>query len=202
MSAHSPAARLRRGGADQRGRRRRRWRWLARLPLALYRARLGWLLGERFLVLAHRGRRTARWHQTMLEVVDHDGVADVYVVAAGWGERADWLHNVRAWPEVGINVGARHVPARAAQIDRATAARILRRYGQRHPLAFGLLTRFLTGRRLLPTPVDCEAFARRVPLVALNVRARAGAATPPRRLWPARACAAACLGERAGPAPA
>src|SRR5581483_6476732 len=65
-------------------------RRLARLPIWLYRLGLGRLLGERFLMLTHIGRTSGRLRQTVVEVVRHDRLSDTYIIASGWGERADW----------------------------------------------------------------------------------------------------------------
>jgi hypothetical protein len=61
-----------------------------RLPIYLYRLHLGWLLGHRFLLLVHRGRKTGLLHQTMLEVVLYDPTIQESVVVSVWGEDADW----------------------------------------------------------------------------------------------------------------
>ena len=55
-----------------------------RLPVLLYRARLGWLLGGRFLMLTTTGRKTILPRQTVLEVVLHDQETDTYYIASGW----------------------------------------------------------------------------------------------------------------------
>ena len=46
-------------------------RWLFRLPVYLYRCHCGGLLGHRFLLLIHRGRRTGRRYETVLEVMEY-----------------------------------------------------------------------------------------------------------------------------------
>jgi hypothetical protein len=69
-------------------------RALLSLPVHLYHARLGFLLGHRFLLLVHTGRRTGLSHETVLEVIRYDRAAHEAVVAAGWGRRTGWLHNV------------------------------------------------------------------------------------------------------------
>ncbi len=46
--------------------------WLLKLPIGLYRVHLGSLLGDRFLMLTHIGRKTGRSHHTVIEVVLHD----------------------------------------------------------------------------------------------------------------------------------
>jgi hypothetical protein len=55
----------------------------------LYRWRLGWLLGHRFLLVVHVGRRTGVRHETVLEVVSFDGVTSDAIVMSGWGRTAD-----------------------------------------------------------------------------------------------------------------
>lgn len=45
-----------------------RVRWLVRLPLWLYRARLGLLVGHRMLMMEHIGRRSGLRRQVVLEV--------------------------------------------------------------------------------------------------------------------------------------
>ena len=71
-------------------------RSLLGLPVHLYHAHLGVLLGHRFLLLGHTGRKTGLHRETVLEVVRYDPVTRESVVAAGWGRRTGWLHNVEA----------------------------------------------------------------------------------------------------------
>ena len=145
-------------------------RSLARLPVWLYRAHLGWLLGHRFLLLTHRGRRTGLSRETVLEVVHYDGTADAYIVASGWGEHADWVRNVEADPRVTITVGRRRLAATAARLGIAQAGAVLLIYASAHPFAFGVLTGILAKRRVRATASDCRALAQVVPLFALRVR--------------------------------
>ena len=153
----------------------KRWRWLARLPVWLYRARLGWLLGHRFLLLTHRGRRSGLARETVLEIVHHDRTADTYVVASGWGERADWLRNIERDPHVTLTIGTRRAVAMATRAGLAEATAILMAYARRHPLAFRVVGRFIAKRRVRAAAADCRLLARLVPLVALRVRATPGA---------------------------
>jgi hypothetical protein len=43
-----------------------------KLPLLLYRLRLGWLLGKRFMLLTHVGRRSGKVRRTILAVLRFD----------------------------------------------------------------------------------------------------------------------------------
>jgi deazaflavin-dependent oxidoreductase (nitroreductase family) len=71
-------------------------RLVLRAPVLLYRAHLGWLLGRRFLMLTHVGRRTGREYRTVVEVVGVLPSSGEYVVMSGFGAYADWLRNLMA----------------------------------------------------------------------------------------------------------
>ena len=70
-----------------------------RFPVVLYRRHLGWLLGDRFLMLTHIGRKSGQPHQTVLEVVRHDGQTGEYVIASGWRGKSDWYRNLQKTPQ-------------------------------------------------------------------------------------------------------
>ena len=88
-------------------------RWLMRFPIWLYRAHVGGLLGNRFLMLTHVGRKSGLLRQVVIEVVSHDARADTYVVASAWGEKSDWFLNIQKTPEVNVHVQIRQFEARA-----------------------------------------------------------------------------------------
>ncbi len=143
-------------------------RLVFRLPIHLFRLRLGWLFGGRLLLLHHTGRRSGRRRTTVIEVV---GRADgAYVVASGFGPRADWYRNVLARPEVAIVVRTTATPAVATPVPPAEAAEFMVAYASRHPWVARQLC-----RRLMGFPVDGseEGFrevGRRVPFVRLTPR--------------------------------
>lgn len=151
---------------------------LARLPLVLYRLRLGRLLGHRFLVVVHRGRRSGRLYRTVVEVVCWDAERREAVVASGWGERANWWRNLEAAPAAEVwFAGGRFRPAQRF-IDVDERARVLRNYRRAHPFAAQLL-----GPLLGITDEDSLASAAaRLPMVAFRLPAQSD-----RFLTPARA---------------
>ena len=98
---------------------------LLRVHQAVYEAtdgRVGHrLLGVPCLLLRTTGRRTGRSRTTAL-VYARDGDDYLVVASLGGSDRAPgWLHNVRARPEVGIQIGRRRFPARATVVDRGDA---------------------------------------------------------------------------------
>jgi deazaflavin-dependent oxidoreductase (nitroreductase family) len=107
---------------------------IATAPTVLYEARLGWLLGHRFLLLVHRGRRTHIPHRTVLEVVAWRHTDREAVVVSGLGVEAQWYKNILAGAAMGVQIGRdRFVPSvRLLQIDEA--ARTIGEYERRNRL--------------------------------------------------------------------
>ena len=137
-------------------------RLLARLPVWLYRLRLGWLLGGRLLLLTHQGRHSGVTRRTVLEVIGHDDESDTYYVAAAWGERAQWLRNLQAKAETVVTVGRRRFRAVARIIPVEDAERVLGEYGERHRIAQRALGRLFGSS-------DPHELAGVLPIVALKV---------------------------------
>jgi deazaflavin-dependent oxidoreductase (nitroreductase family) len=102
------------------------------------------LLGERFLLLTHIGRKSGRPRETVLEVVHHDTGNDTYFVASGWGERSNWLRNVRKTPMVGVNIGKRHFVAMTKRLSIAEAQSTLLAGARHHPWVFPILAKLMS----------------------------------------------------------
>lgn len=142
-------------------------RWFFRAPIFLYRWRLGWLLGGRFLLLHHTGRRSGLPREAVVEVLRHDPAGDSYLIASGFGERSHWFRNVMARPEVEIEVGRRRLAARAERLSLEDAAAELARYGRAHPRAARVLGRYL-GLEWDGSEGQAEAVAAEIPIIALK----------------------------------
>ena len=148
-------------------------RSLSRFPLWFYRLRLGFLLGERFLMLTHTGRKSGLPRENVLEVVRHDSLTDSYVVASGWGEKANWIRNILKTPHVLIAVGFRRcLAARAVRLSQEGARHEFSDYARRHPRAFGLLASAMLGHRIGDTEVECRLLAQSIPVVVLQTLAK------------------------------
>lgn len=139
-----------------------------RFPIVLYRLGLGGLLGGRFLLLTHTGRKSGLSRHTVLEVVRYDVEEETYIVASGWGARAQWYQNIRANTGVGIQVGRRRCHARATSLEPAAAEREMLDYGHRNPGAAKFVAR-LMGYRIDGTDADLRALAALVPFIAMRV---------------------------------
>lgn len=137
------------------------------MPRWLYRARLGRLLGERFLMVEHIGRKSGKIRQTVLEVVGQEPDTGVYYVASGFGEKSDWLMNIKEIPLVTIHVAGRRFRARAERLHSDRAGDVLLGYARAHPLAVRELTKIL-GFRLNGTEADIRALGSILPVVAFH----------------------------------
>lgn len=146
-------------------------RWFLRMPIYFYRWGLGWLLGQRFLLLHHTGRNSNQLRQTVLEVVYHDAAADVYYIASGWGTKSDWLRNIEKTPTVKVQVGRRMFPSHAQRLNIPQAQATLLQYARQHGTAFRALSKMMIGKTLDTTPEACLELAQVIPLVALPVSA-------------------------------
>lgn len=142
-------------------------RFFLRLPIWLYRAHLGWLLGGRFLLLTHTGRKSGKLHQTVLEVVRHDKPSNTYIIASGWGTRSDWMQNITKTPEVIIQVGNQRLSARAERLSPTQAESELRTYAQQHPEAFRRLAGLMTGQPWWDGAEYYQELAQSVPMFVL-----------------------------------
>jgi deazaflavin-dependent oxidoreductase (nitroreductase family) len=145
-----------------------RTRWIVRAPVWLYRARLGFVFGSRLLMLEHTGRKTGTRRHVVLEAVDHPD-PHTYIVAAGFGDRAQWLRNVRASPRVRVYAGSRRpAPALARPLTTEETAAALTAYARRHPRAWAALKPVFEAT--LGAPIDSDGTS--LPVIALDLADR------------------------------
>ena len=138
-----------------------------RLPLYLYRLDLGWLLGHRFLLLVHRGRKSGLPHQTVLEVALYDPAIRKSVVLSAWGEDADWYRNLQECRAIEIRTGRDSYEPLQRFLSAEEADAALAIYEHRHPRAARILGR-LMGYPLGGPEAAWRAFAQSVRLVAFH----------------------------------
>ncbi|MBN2149717.1 MAG: nitroreductase family deazaflavin-dependent oxidoreductase [Anaerolineales bacterium] len=151
-------------------------RGLARLgwraPIWFYRLGVGGLLGERFVLINHIGRKSGKPRQAVVEVVQHNKESGAYVVASGFGEKADWYQNLMAHPKIVIQVGRKRMPARAERLPLPQATEVMLDYNRRHPTALRALSGIL-GYRTDGSEADVRFFASIIPIVALTPQNKA-----------------------------
>ncbi|WP_395297694.1 nitroreductase family deazaflavin-dependent oxidoreductase [Kitasatospora hibisci] len=117
-------------------------RLLLRAPIHLYRWRLGWLLGSRFLLLTHIGRTSGAHRRVVLEVTGRDPLSGGYLVASGFGPSSQWYRNIAHTPEVTVQIGRHAFTATAHPLNPTGSGLALARYAEQHPRAARSLMRF------------------------------------------------------------
>jgi deazaflavin-dependent oxidoreductase (nitroreductase family) len=142
-------------------------KWAYKLPSLLYHWQLGWVLGDRFLMVAHLGRKTGRIRQTVLEVVDYNPETREYVVAAVYGRQSDWYQNIHTRPALWVQVGReRYAPLQRDPSPEETL-HLLRAYQQqKHSWAFRQFLRMLYGYD--GTESALEELSQKIPTVAFR----------------------------------
>ncbi|WP_167386412.1 nitroreductase family deazaflavin-dependent oxidoreductase [Mycobacterium marseillense] len=113
-----------------------RSRRLMRAPIWIYKLRAGAVFGSRILLLEHIGRKSGAPRYAVLEVIDHPS-PDTYVVASGFGRKAQWFRNIEATPRVRVYAGSHGPrPGAARVLDQREADRTMADYRARHPKAW------------------------------------------------------------------
>lgn len=139
-----------------------------RLPIWLFRLHLDRVLGDRFLMLIHTGRKSGQPRQTVIEVVRHDKETNTYYVVSGWGEKSDWYQNIRKSPQVTVQIRGLRFQSRAEFIPVEKAIEIVDAYARDHPVAFNELCGLFLGERMKPDSDALERIARKMPMVAFH----------------------------------
>ncbi|MDG5486094.1 nitroreductase family deazaflavin-dependent oxidoreductase [Mycolicibacterium gadium] len=146
-------------------------RFLFRLPIYLYRVRLGWMLGDRLLLLHHVGRVSGKHRLVVLEVAEHDNATDSFLVASGWGPTAAWYRNVLKTPDVTIQVGRRTIAVTAQPLTKEEGAEVFVRYARRHPKAAERVLPHLMGYSVDGSERDFREVGLMMPFIRFTPRA-------------------------------
>jgi len=145
-------------------------RLLWRAPIWLYKLHLGGLLGKRFLLMAHTGRKSGQPRQAVLEIDDYDAETNSYLTASGFGRKSDWYQNILKTPEVTIQVGNRKMAAVAEPLSPEASGEAMVKYAREHPKAAKNLSKMI-GLDVDGSEEGYRAAAREhVPFVWLHVQ--------------------------------
>ncbi len=142
-----------------------------RMPLLLYRFRMGWLLDGRFVLLNHIGRKTGQAHKTVVEVLGHANASDTYYIISGWGYKANWYQNLRTTPDITIQIGRRHLDVHVETVSAKEGAQLLIDYRDKHPFAARELSSIMGLNLFEASPEILEATVQKsLPVLALRPR--------------------------------
>jgi deazaflavin-dependent oxidoreductase (nitroreductase family) len=131
------------------------------------------LLGCRFLLLIHLGRRSRRRRETVLEVIEYREPGPEAVVMSAFGRNADWLRNIEVTPNPEVIIGRQQFVAAYRLLDIEEAISVVERYEQRSwflaPIV-RLVVSSLLGWPYRGSESDRRRLAAQLPLIALRPR--------------------------------
>ena len=139
-----------------------------RLPIWLYHVGLGGLLGTRFLMLTHTGRKSGKNRHTVLEVVRYEKVGPKFTVAVGFGTGSDWYKNIQKDPHITVQCGRKRWEMVAVFLSPEQAGDALLEYNQHHPIAMRELARFM-GYRIDGSLDSIHALGEYIPMVIFQL---------------------------------
>jgi deazaflavin-dependent oxidoreductase (nitroreductase family) len=102
----------------------------------------------------------------VLEVVKYEPTNNIYYVVAAWGEKSDWVKNIRANPNVQIQVGREKLDMVAEQITPEKGEAVILEYAKRHPTAMKNLAKYM-GYQLDGSEADFRELGRQLLIFAL-----------------------------------
>lgn len=112
-------------------------------PGLLYRLGLGWVLGKRFLALTHRGRKTGRLRETVLEVLFFDPDTRESVVVSAYGPSADWYRNLQAQKALRVRTGLTSYVPMQRFLSPEERREVALEFARRHPREVRLVPKVL-----------------------------------------------------------
>lgn len=143
-------------------------RILYRLPIFFYKIGLGGLMGERFILVNHIGRKSQKQRQAVLEVIHSDSQSKMYYVVSAFGEKSQWYQNLMNQPEVEVQVGRNRFDARAERLPTDEGAELLASYTSEHPAAARSISK-LIGYEGEGTPEDFRELGKSLPVIRFRL---------------------------------
>ena len=148
-------------------------RRLFQAPVYLYRCGCGRLLGHRFLLLIHVGRRSGLRRHTILEVIEYRKKRREAVVMSAFGPNADWLRNIKATPSLEVVIGSQRFIAAYRVLGQDEAVEVIAGYEQRNwfiaPVIRLVLSRLL-GWQYEGREDDRRRLVAQLPFIAFRPR--------------------------------
>lgn len=138
-----------------------------RLPVWLYRFRMGWLMGKRMIYFEHIGRTSGIKRRSIVEIIRYDQENDVYYVVSGYGEKADWFRNIMKTPNVSAQVGGRRFNAVVERLSQEMALEEFQDYTRRNPKMLKFLGN-LIGIKLEGTEEEIEQLSQILPVITFT----------------------------------
>lgn len=138
-----------------------------RLPIWIYRLGFGFIIGRHGLLLTHKGRKSGKDRQNVLEIIHSSPNAGKYYVVSGFGTRSDWYKNIINDPSVTIQIGNKKMAAVASQLNPEEASQLILAYTQKYPKNLKTLGAMI-GYDIEHTPEGYRAFGKEIPVICLS----------------------------------
>jgi deazaflavin-dependent oxidoreductase (nitroreductase family) len=138
-----------------------------RLPLPLYRAGWGWLLGHTFVRVVHAGRNTGQPHSMVAMVLHYDPATSEVVVCSGWGATADWIRNIRVRPARRVHISRESFTPQHRFLTEEESFAVAVGFRRRHPHRMRFISRVL-GWGDLRSDAALRAFVASHPFVSFR----------------------------------
>ena len=111
-----------------------------KLPLLLYRLRLGWLLGKRFMLLTHVGRHSGKVRRTILAVLRFDETTKEIFAVSAW-KGSDWYANIQVAPALEVETACvRYAPLQRTLSPQEITTTFME-YRKQHPIFSRMICR-------------------------------------------------------------
>ena len=116
-------------------------KYLFKIPIGLFLMGLGNWAGPHFLMITTCGHKSGRPRHTPLEfsICSETGQP---IIMSGWGERSDWVRNLRADPRCTLWMGKQRTRVLAVPLSPASAADVIGQYLANTPSMRGYFERF------------------------------------------------------------
>ena len=139
-----------------------------RAPLYFYRFRLGFLLGERFILLKHWGRKSGNLKEAVIEVIDNDKANGKIFSASGFGEKSQWYKNILANNSVFVTLKNTEYKAMTRILPEDEAKNVLLKYAKAHPKSMKGVAR-LSGYEMDGIEQDVIEFSKIIKIVEFTL---------------------------------
>ena len=104
-----------------------------KLPLVLYRLRLGWLLDHRFMQLTHVGRRSGKVRRTILAVLHFDAQTREIKAVSAWNA-SEWYKNIQVAPAQQVETGFTSYAPVQRDLSTEEIAQLFVDFRRQHPI--------------------------------------------------------------------
>ena len=137
-----------------------------KMPLLLYRLGLGRMLGKRFMLLTHKGRRSGKVYRSVLAVLRFDEKTREILAVSPWSA-SHWYRNIQAAPALEVETnGVRYAPVQRSLSPEEIAALFIT-FRQEHPIFSRMVAR-IPGWKIDSTYDEFLALARTLRGVAFH----------------------------------